>query len=295
MRVIDVIDAPWAILPEKLLELRAIYAAHLRGDKIDIEAIEAKLGRPLNNERKPYTLDGTTAIIPIDGVIGKKMNLFTKISGGASTQLIEQDLNAALADPAVASVLLAIDSPGGTVDGTEALADAIFNGRKKGKQIVALADGMMASAAYWIGSAAHEVFASDNSAKVGSIGVVATHEDYSQAEHQAGVKVTEITAGKYKRSFSEHEPLSVEGRATIQSMVDHVYANFVDGVARNRGVTSEKVASDMADGRIFLGKQAVRAGLVDGVSTQAALVRTLNQKHDERYTRAVSRLINETR
>jgi signal peptide peptidase SppA len=293
MRVIDVINSPWAITPDKLLEIRAIYATHLRGEKIDVEALEARIGKPMKSERTQYQMDGSTAIVSIDGVLGKKMNLFTQISGGASTQLIEQDFQAAMDDPAVKSILMVIDSPGGTVDGTENLADAIYAARGKGKPIVALGDGLMASAAYWIGSAADEVYASDKSAKIGSIGVVATHEDYSQMEHNAGVKVTEISAGKYKRIASSHEPLSTEGRASIQDMVDHIYTNFVDGVARNRGVTSETVAEKMANGKIFLGHQAVKAGLVDGVSTQSALVRSMNGKSTLRYQRAVARIITE--
>ena len=282
MKVIDVINAPWAILPEKLLEIRAIYETHLRGEAIDIEALEAKLGRPMKSDRVPYSVDGSTAVISIDGVLGKKMNLFSQISGGTSTQLIESDFQAAIADPAVKSVLLVIDSPGGTVDGTENLANEIFAARGKGKPILALGDGTMASAAYWIGSAADRVYASDKSAMIGSIGVVANHEDYSQAEKNAGVKITPITAGKYKAIASSHEPLSADGRATIQAMVDHIYGNFVESVARNRGVSPTVAAEKMGDGRIFLGHNAVAAGLVDGVSTQSALVRSLNSSAENR-------------
>jgi capsid assembly protease len=277
MKVLDVLNAPWAITPDKLMELHAIYQPHLRG-ATDLEAVEARLGRKLNNERAPYTVEGTTAVIPIEGVLGKKMNLFTSISGGTSTQMIENDFNAAMDDPAVKSILLSIDSPGGTVDGTENLANVIYAARGKGKPIIALADGLMASAAYWIGSAADETYASDSSAKVGSIGVVATHEDYSQAEQNAGIKVTEIAAGKYKRIASSHAPLSADGRESIQAMVDHIYSNFVDAVARNRRATSAHVADKMADGRIFLGRQAVAAGLIDGVMSPGALVRSMNER-----------------
>jgi signal peptide peptidase SppA len=273
MTVLQILNSPWAITPDKLLEIRAIYAARMRGDIPD--SIEARLGRPMKNEREPYTIEGSTAIIPIEGVLGKKMNLFMDISGGTSMQAIEKDFQAAMADPAVKSIILSIDSPGGQVDGVENLANAIFAARGK-KPIVALGDGTLASAAYWIASSADQVYASDNSAKIGSIGVVATHEDYSRAEENAGVKVTEITAGKYKRVASSHEPLTTDGRASIQSMVDTIYSTFVDSVARNRGVDSQRVLDSMADGKIFLGKQAVNAGLVDGVATQASLVKMLN-------------------
>jgi len=289
MKLIDVLNSPWAIMPEKLLEIRAIYATHLRGDKIDIAAIEARIGRPLKNERAPYAMEGSTAIVNIEGVLAKKANMFMDISGGTSMQMIESDFKAAMSDPEVKAIVLSIDSPGGTVDGTESLANLIYNARGS-KPIVAIADGTMASAAYWIGSAADKIYAADNSTKVGSIGVVATHEDYSQAEHAAGVKITEITAGKYKRIASSHEPLSQDGRASIQSMVDHIYSNFVETVARNRSVGVAKVSDEMADGRIFLGQQAVKAGLVDGVSTMAAQVAALNHENAMKLQGAVARL-----
>lgn len=270
MSILDVVNAPWAITPDKLREIQTIYTAHLRGEKSDIEAIEAKLGRPLTNERAPYTLTDGVAVITIDGVIAKRMNLFTQISGGISTELVTQDLRAALVDPAVNGIILSIDSPGGTVDGTQNLSDQILAARRV-KPIVALASGVMASAAYWIGSAASAVFISDQTTITGSIGVVTSHVDMSRAEEQKGVKTTEIYAGKFKRIASSYSPLSSDGRDSIQEQVDYLYSIFVGDVARNRGVSVEAVLQTMADGRVFTGRQGIDAGLVDGVATLAGL------------------------
>ena len=96
MKVIDVLDSPWAIIPEKLAEIRDIYATHLRGEKIDIAAVEAKIGKPLNNEQEGYVVQDGTAVLSIEGVISKKMNLFSRISGGTSTQLLGRDFAEAL-------------------------------------------------------------------------------------------------------------------------------------------------------------------------------------------------------
>jgi signal peptide peptidase SppA len=276
--VLNLLLAPWAILPAKLLEIEEIYAAHLRGEKIDVTAVEARIGRPLNNEQQGYTVQDSVAVLPIFGVIAKRMNLFMEISGGTSTQIAQRDFQAALSDPAVKAIVLLLDSPGGEVGGTQALADAIFSARGE-KPIIAVADGMAASAAYWIGSAADKMYIVDDTTAVGSIGVVATHVDYSQAEAQRGIKVTEIAAGKYKRVVSEHAPLSEEGRATIQDQVDHIYSVFVDAVARNRGVSSQTVLDNMAEGKLFLGKQAIKAGLVDGVSSLEKLVANLGAQN----------------
>lgn len=277
MKLLDIITAPWAIEPAKLLEIQAIYVTHLRGEKIDIPTVEARLGRPLENtQQKGYAIQDGVAILSLEGVIAKRANLFMEISGGVSTQLAERDLKAALADPAVHSIILAIDSPGGTVDGTITLANIVAGAEKP---VATLASGTMASAAYWIGSAASAgVYITDATTNVGSIGVVAAHTDVSKAQAAQGIKTTEITAGKYKRIASQFEPLTKEGRQTIQDQVDHIYGLFVDAVAAHRGVSADTVLQDMADGRIFIGQQAIDAGLVDGVSTLDALVAQLNER-----------------
>jgi capsid assembly protease len=271
MRLLDVINAPWAITPEMLGEIHAIYDRHMRGDKIDLESLAAQTGLSFDTSPKGYTVEDGVAVLPIDGVIAKRMNLMTKISGGVSSELIGKDFAAALADRSVQAIVLAIDSPGGTVDGTPELADQIYQARGT-KPIVAVTDGMMASSAYWIGSAADAVYISSEVALTGSIGVVTKHVDMSAVEAKQGIKTTEIFAGKYKRIASQYEPLTTEGRAYIQEAVDHAYGVFVDAVARNRGAGIETVLSQMADGRTFHGSQAVAAGLVDGVATLSAVI-----------------------
>lgn len=277
MKLLDIVTGPWAIQPSKLLEIQGIYATHLRGEKIDIKGVEAALGRPLNNQPQGYSVTDGVAVLPINGVISKRMNLMAQISGGTSSELVGRDLKAAMMDPAVKAIILQIDSPGGTVDGTETLANLVREA-KQCKPTVALADGMMASAAYWIGSAASEIYMTDNLTNVGSIGVVATHTDISGAQAAQGVKTTEITAGKYKRAASQYGPLTETGKQTIQDQVDYLYSVFVQTVAENRGVSPDTVLQDMADGRVFIGQQAIDAGLVDGVSTLDALIAKLSQQ-----------------
>lgn len=262
MKLIDLINSPWAIIPERLIEMQGIYTTHLRGDKIDIAALEARLGRPLANEQQEYVVrDGGIAVLPIEGVIAPKANLFTKISGGFSAQMGVKQIESAIADSRVKGLVLQIDSPGGSVFGTPELGAAVRE-LAKTKPIVAVTDGMMASAAYWIGSAANAVYASGPTVQVGSIGVVTSHSVAA-----SGGQVTEITAGRYKRIASPYKPLSEEGAAYLQSQVDHLYAVFVDAVAEQRGVSAADVLQHMADGRIFIGQQAMDAGLIDGFAT----------------------------
>ena len=278
MKLLDIVTSPWAIQPEKLIEIRGIYETHLRGDKIDIKSVEARLGQPLANEAKPYQVMAGVAVVPVVGVLAKRANLFMQISGGTSTQIVGNWLAQAAADPQVAAIVLEIDSPGGQVDGVQQLAQQVAQIRDDGKPVVAWINGIGASGAYWIASAAERVVMADYTTVVGSIGVVATHVDVSKREEALGMKTTEITAGKYKRIASSYAPLSEEGRSTIQQQVDAIYSVFVDAVAGNRGVSVEQVLTDMADGRVFIGQAAIDAGLVDGVSTMDALIAELQPR-----------------
>jgi signal peptide peptidase SppA len=275
MRILDILNRPWAILQTKLETIQEIYARHAAGEKIDVEGLKLAAAGADDDEAGSYTVQNGVAVVPIDGVISKRMNLFTYFSGGTSTQVLQQMVADAMKDPAVHSIVLAVDSPGGEVDGTQVAANAIREAAKT-KPVVALIDGLGASAAYWLASQASQVFITDDTTEVGSIGVVATHTDRSKANEMSGRKVTEVTAGKYKRIASSHAPLSVEGQQTIQDQVDHIYSIFVDAVASGRGVSVDTVLADMADGRIFIGQQAIDAGLVDGISSLDAIITQLN-------------------
>ena len=272
MSLLALLQAPWAITPEKLEEIQAVYATHCRGEKIDIAAIEARMGRPLANEKQAYTVrEGGIAVLEIDGILAPKANLFMQISGGMSTAMMQQQVESAGADPRIKGIVLPVDSPGGSVHGTPELAATI---REIGaiKPILAVSTANMASAAYWAACAANGVYITGPTVLAGSIGIVATH-DYSP--RTPGRTVTEVTAGRYKRIASSNEPLSAEGKAYMQAQVDHIYSVFVDTVAQNRGATVEQVLENMADGRVFVGQQAIDAGLVDGVSSVDALVEQL--------------------
>ena len=275
MNVLDILNSPWAIAPEKLNEICAIYAAHRSGEQADLKAIEAALGKPLGpGGPKPYDVQDGVAVVPLEGVLAKRMSLFSSISGGQSYQSFQQQLQQAVDDPEVKAIILSIDSPGGTVDGVQAAADALYAARDV-KPVCAYVDGQMCSAAYLIGSAASQAYIGSDFDVVGSIGVVIQHIDTSAAEYMRGVKITDITAGKYKRISSQHAPLTPEGRGAIQDQLDHMYSMFVDAVARNRGVDVETVLSKMADGRVFTGQKAIDAGLVDGKMTFPQLMQKM--------------------
>ncbi|MCK9570075.1 signal peptide peptidase SppA [Candidatus Pacearchaeota archaeon] len=273
MRLLDIMTAPWAIVPSKLQEIRGIYMTHMKGDKIDIKSAE-----PIERTADTaYSVDGGVAVIEIANVLTKSRTFFSWLFGGTSMRDIGDAFQSALDDTDVHSIVLAIDSPGGTVDGTEELASRIRAARGT-KPVVAVADGIMASAAYWIGAAADRIYIAGNTTEVGSIGVVASHVDVSEQDKMFGEKYTEVTAGKYKRIASSHKPLSEEGRAYMQDQVDQIYYVFVQTVADYRGRSVEQIL-EAADGRVFIGQTAVDVGLVDGVSTLAETIKKLQEEN----------------
>lgn len=286
MNVLDILNSPWAIEPGKLNEICAIYAAHRNGETLDLAEFQKSLEAKANSavalagngaSGKNYQVQDGIALIPIEGILSKRMSLFQTICGGTSYTSLQEKLVQALADPGVSAIILTIDSPGGAVDGVQAAAEAIFAARSV-KPTYAYIDGKAASAAYWLGSAASQLYIGSDVDQVGSIGVITQHVDTSNAEHQRGVKITDIAAGRYKTVGSQHAPLSAEDRTTIQDHLDHIYGIFVDSVARNRGTDVKTVLAKMADGRIFVGQKAIDAGLVDGKTTLTQLMQKIRSK-----------------
>ena len=123
MDVIDFVkETPWAILPEMLDEIHRILAVRVHEGKLSLEELEARAGKELKHADQPYMV-GSVKVIPVYGVIAKRMNLFTAISGGVSTEILQRDIEEGLDDSAVDAILLDVDSPGGSVDGPFELSD----------------------------------------------------------------------------------------------------------------------------------------------------------------------------
>ena len=265
------VSSPWAIQPEYLMRLCEVADAHARTATGAPQSLAARGG--LSDSPMVYVTDGV-AVIDLVGPLTKGYSWVTAMFGGTSMVGVGALIDQAVSDPTVKGILLNIDSPGGSVDGTEGLVGAI---RRAGEQkpVVSLASGTMASAAYWAGSAAGAVYLDSGTTIVGSIGVVSRHVDISGLESRIGIKTTEITAGKFKRIASMHEPLSAEGRGSIQAQLDHIYSIFVHAVADHRRAPVQTVLDRMADGRVFIGQQAVDAGLVDGFSSRGELIARL--------------------
>lgn len=240
----------WVITEDALQGILEIAAR----ENPSIEAVEQKLGRPLDNSHAVTVRDGV-ANIPVQGPIFRHANLITQISGATSVETLAQDFRQALDDPSIKGIVFDIDSPGGEVAGIHEFADAIHAARGT-KPIIAYVDDYGASAAYWIASAADEVIASAT-AHIGSIGVVAAVRDPTSKSSRSIEFVSSQSPNK------RIDPTTKDGKTQIQAMVDELADVFVGSVARNRGVSTDKVLSDFGQGGIFIGQSAVKAGLAD--------------------------------
>lgn len=288
MRLLRLVSAyaatPWALDFDTLEALSALLERASRGDRLtesELRAsVEAKADRP------SYAAVGAkenVAVVPITGLIAHRAHMVNDICGpgGTSTEALDAAIRAAVDDPTIRSIVLDVDSPGGSVFGVHEVADTIFAARSK-KPIAAVANSTASSAAYWIASAAHELYVIP-SGEVGSIGVFGKHVDTSKADEAAGKVTTVISAGKYK---AEGEgPLSTDAKAAIQARVDAYYTQFVRSVAKHRGVAVDAVRNGYGEGRTLGAQAALAAGMVDGIETLPNVI----SKYARRTTEAANK------
>ncbi len=258
----NLLETPWAILPTKMEAIVEMVTRYFTGEKLSAEEVQMRVnGATRPSERTA----GAIAVLPLFGTIVPRANLFTNASGATSAEIFGKRFDELINDPSVGAIILDVDSPGGQVAGIEEVSKKIFDARGR-KPVVAVANHLAASAAYWIATAADELVVTP-SGEVGSIGVFAAHEDMSESLAKEGIKVTMISEGKYKTEGNPYEPLSEESKAAIQERVAEVYDSFIKAVARNRGVKAADVREGFGEGRVVSAKKAVQLGMADRVGT----------------------------
>jgi capsid assembly protease len=223
----------------------------------DKATVSAYLGDEIDGSMYSYR-KGRIGVMMIDGPIIPRATMFSDISGVMSIDRMSDEFKALQRDARIDRIVLAMDTPGGSVTGISDFA-ALVAGSEKPVSVFAWS---AASAGYWIASAADEII-SPEGGMVGSIGVVSTYVDYSEADSKKGVRVTEIVSSQspYKRA----KPDSETGRAVAQQLVDDLADSFIGAVAEGRGVEVEKVVSDFGGGAMFASKRALDAGMIDGI------------------------------
>lgn len=204
---------------------------------------------------------------------GPLMKAVSSTESGTSTVQARRDIRKAATDPDVSAILLAIDSPGGTVAGTADLAAEVRAAAKK-KPVWAYIADLGASAAYWIASQADKVLANDRTALVGSIGTLAVVYDLSAAAEKAGVKTLVFGTGPLKGAGAPGAPVTEEQQAYYRGIVEDAQQSFDAAVKKGRGMTDAKLA-DAKTGGVFGATEALSRGLIDGISTFDAALEDL--------------------
>ena len=267
----EFLTTPWALMPERLQAMAGVLTRWSAGEPPTDEAMfQIQSERVLRDTRKQMAAANAgsgIAVLPLYGVVTQRGNMVDDISvpGSTSTQQFTSALRQVLADDTVGQILIDIDSPGGSVYGVAELASEIVKARAQ-KPVVAVANSLAASAAYWIGCSASEFYVTPGG-EVGSIGVWQAHFDYSKALEEEGVKTTLVSAGKFKVEGNPYVPLDPEAQAFMQSRVDDYYNAFIQAVAVGRGVSVDDVRNGMGEGRVLGADAAQAQRMVDGIAS----------------------------
>lgn len=253
----------WYIREETMDLMLSILERRMRNEVLD----DASLGLLMSQrDERGAGMGGNVrgiGILPLHGPIFPKANMMTEMSGATSLESWRQEFRSLMENDFVSTILLDVDSPGGHADMIPETAAEIRAGRDK-KDIIAVANTSMNSAAMYLASQATKVYATP-SGQVGSIGTILTHVDDSRKDEMAGIKRTYIHAGDYKAELAG--PLSDDAKSRLQDYVDYHYAGFVRDVAAGRNTTVEDVLANYGQGSVLTPIQATEVGMIDGVQT----------------------------
>lgn len=216
-----------------------------------------------------WTVQDGVATVEINGSLINGTAGFMRLFGVVGYEDIKGALAEALAAKDVKSIMLAIDSGGGAVNGLED-AGSFIQQADKIKPVVAFTDGNMLSAAYWLGASARQIVGTRTS-QIGSVGTLIVHTEYSKMLEADGIKKTVIKYGEYKALGNPFEPLTEKAKEQIQTLADTAGKIFVEYAADRRGTTPEKFQKTMGEGRVMMGVQAKEVGLIDSVMSYADL------------------------
>lgn len=278
----------WAIQPDMLLTMLEIATRTHEYADGNLEALETKLGRPLGNTERAY-VRGSVAVIPVQGAVFRYANIMTEYSGATSFDMLAKDFSEALDNPDVKSIVLKIDSPGGTVSGTGQFAEYVNQARGQ-KEVIAFVDNMAASAAYWIAAAASRIV----SAKSGMVGSIGVQSGITFQKEREGVERLTFTSSQSPNKNSD--PRTDAGKAAQQKIADDLAQVFIDSVAAYRGTTSENVLENYGQGAVFVASEALSRGMIDAVDTFEGLLASLQTEVNSMdYTKLTMASLTENR
>jgi ClpP class serine protease len=265
--------SPWLIHPDEVATYYSLVQALMQGKpvaetqeqpKIQVMAAAANVVQPYYADFSDTEIPkGSTALIPVSGPILKPVHFYR---GWASSQLITQYVKQANANPNISHILFVIDSPGGMVDGTQTAAQAIAASEKP--TLAFVDDGMAASAAYWLASAADEVWVSQQTDRVGSIGAYRTFMDASKYFEKLGVKVEDVYADQSSEKNQDYrEAMKGNYKPMKEKVLNRMVDAFISAVKEYRGNRLNMKAGDPFKGATYMAEEALKIGLIDKVGT----------------------------
>jgi len=261
--IISTVDGhPWALTEQAMGQMQTFIQSMSVSDLIDVRAATKNRGVPQKLEDETYRVENGIAMVPVYGKMFPRANTQMQVSGGTSMNVLNKTLKEVEGREDVKGAVLVFDSPGGSVKGVERVTNTL---RGMETQTTAFAQGTMASAAYWIGSAADKVVANATSL-VGSIGVYKTLVSKHDKMEEEGLNVEVVRSAPKKALGNEMEPNNEESVKAVQRMVDKIHAEFVATVAQNRNLSEKYVNDTMADGDVKVGSEATD-DFVDEVAT----------------------------
>lgn len=236
----------------------------------DLKAHIEEGAAPLKSalEKVPIANGKQIAIVKLAGVLMKSQASF----GGTSTILARREIRAAANDPDVAGILLHIDSPGGTVAGTDDLAHDIRSANRV-KPVWAHGEDLVASAAYWIASQTSRITANSKTALIGSIGTIQVIRDFSVAAEKEGIRTLVFATGPLKGLGTPGTKVTDDQIAHVQSLVNATQESFDDAVRKGRGLSAKELA-EVRHGGVMTAPEAVERKLIDGIQPVS---KTLNE------------------
>lgn len=211
---------------------------------------------------------GRVAVVPVQGVLVREAEYLDEVSTVALRRVLRELAD----DEGVAAVVLAIDSPGGSVAGLEELGDELARMADR-KRLVAVSEGMVASAAYYLASHCHAIYARADHL-IGSIGTRMLLYDVSGMFGEMGVEAVPIQTGPLKLVGALGMEITAEHRAYLQELVDDSQSRFTRRVSLGRGLTGADLDAVLS-GRVWTGQQALAMKLIDGLQTVEQTVQSL--------------------
>lgn len=264
-RLINLVQGePWAIMPERAPALVRLIGAAISGAAPSETDIASLSGKRAQRDREIRQTAGVL-VLPLTGLITPRAGIFDFFGLATGLDRWTARFEQAVRNSDIQAIVIDIDSPGGSVYGVEEAAAIVYAARGE-KKVIAVANPLAASAAYWIASAAGEITVTP-SGEAGSIGVIAIHAEYSRALEEMGIGVTVFSAGKHKADGNPFEALSEEAAQGIQRAVDDYYDDFVAAVARHREVEPDEVRNGLGEGRVLTADRAVEERLADRVGS----------------------------